>query len=329
MTMSLVLLTFNRWDRTSRLLDSLLAGGADLGDVELVWIENGSTDATRPAFAAWLDRHGGRFGRVVTRFNEANHGFVVGVNEGVCLASGQDVCLLNSDAVVGPGWYEGLRRALALPGVGAAGPVSDGMPWNQSLTHHGQGIRVVPVVYGFCLLAERRMFDRIGLLDERYGRGVIEVEDWCERASRAGFRFAVNTDVVVRHDEPHASYPPRVNRMLHIRNRRLFTDKWGVGPYFWGDRDTPRRRFARTVARVWPGEPLDGPALSDRLRTLGLDTELLVVSRHRDEDHLGWLPLGRRDPRVNVVCVRSDWAAGDLPALCQANARGATVEVTP
>ena len=51
---SLVLLTFNRWDRTHRLLESLRQAGDDDGDVELVWVENGSTDGTRPEFDAWL-----------------------------------------------------------------------------------------------------------------------------------------------------------------------------------------------------------------------------------------------------------------------------------
>jgi GT2 family glycosyltransferase len=323
MNTSLVLLTFNRWDRTSRLLDSLIADD-DLLDTELVWVENGSADGTREKFEAWLAEHGDRFGHVVRRFNDENHGFVVGVNEGISLATGREICLLNSDALVTPGWRRGLSAALAPADVAAAGPVSDGMPWHQSLAYRDQGVREVPVVYGFCLLAERAMFDRIGLLDERYGRGVIEVEDWCERAALAGLRFVVDTEVVVHHDEPHASYTPRVNAMLHIRNRRLFEAKWGVGPHLWGDRTRPRRRFARTVALVWPDAPLD---VSTQLSRLAEDTELLVVVRHRDEDHLGWLTPARRDPRLNVVCVRPEWTDDCLLPLCRANARGDTLEI--
>jgi GT2 family glycosyltransferase len=325
--LSLVILTFNRWDRTARLLDSLAADADDYADVELVWVDNGSADGTRAAFEAWLTAHPGMFGRVVRRMNEVNHGFVVGVNEAASIASGDHICLINSDAVVTSGWRRGLLSALRSPGVAAVGPVSDGMPWNQSLTYRGQGIRDVPVVYGFCLLAPRAVFDRVGLLDERYGRGVIEVEDWCERVTRAGMRFAVNTDVFIGHDEPHASYTPRVNAMLHIRNRKLFEDKWGVGPWYWGNRETPPRRFARTVVRVLTEGDLGPRSLRTDLDPLGDDTELLVVLPHHDDGHLGWLGLARRDARLNVVCVRPDWDESRLATVCRANSRGDVTEV--
>jgi len=327
-SVSLVLLTFNRWDRTARLLESIVDDADDYADVELVWVDNGSADGTRSGFETWLAAHEPMFHRVVRRFNDVNHGFIVGVNEGASLATGEHVCLINSDAVVTGGWRRGLLRALAGPGVAAAGPVSDGMPWNQSLDKRGRGIRPVPVVYGFCVLITRAALDTVGLLDERYGRGVIEVEDWCERATRAGLRFAVNTDVFVSHDEPHASYTPRVNGMLHIRNRGLFERKWGVGPWYWGDRDRAARSFDTTVARVAGDGVFDEAALRAELDTLDERTELLVVAPHRDdEEHLSWLHTARRDPRLNVVCVRPDWDERALEPLCAANARGAVTEV--
>lgn len=327
-SVSLVLLTFNRWDRTARLLESMVDDPDSYADVELVWVDNGSADGTRAGFEAWLAEHEPAFHRVVRRLNEVNHGFIVGVNEGASLATGEHVCLINSDAAVTAGWRRGLLRALDEPGVAATGPVSDGMPWNQSLEHRGRGIRAVPVVYGFCVLITREALDVVGLLDERYGRGVIEVEDWCERAVRAGLRFTVNTDVVVSHDEPHASYTPRVNAMLHIRNRGLFERKWGVGPHYWGDRDRAARRFDATVARVARDGVLCERALRSELDGLDERTELLVVAPHRDTEHLSWLHLARRDPRLNVVCVRPDWDERALEPLCAANARGAVTEMS-
>ncbi|MBV9013005.1 MAG: glycosyltransferase [Pseudonocardiales bacterium] len=327
-TVSLVLLTFNRWDCTIRLLDSLSADADGYSDVELVWIDNNSTDRTKCEFDSWLASHERLFGGLVRRFNDTNHGFVVGVNEATSLASGRYICLINSDAQVTSGWRHALLRALHEPGVAAAGPVSDGMPWNQSMEHSGQGIKQVPVVYGFCLMAPRWIFDQVGLLDERYGRGVIEIEDWCERAARAGMGFAVNTDVVVNHNEPHASYTPRVNGMLHIRNRQLFERKWGIGPWYWGNRDLPPLQYARTVVRVAADGVLDDRWLRGELGTLGGDTELLMVVRHCDDgNHLGWVGLARREPRLNVVCVPFNWHESQLPSVCRANSRGVSIEI--
>jgi GT2 family glycosyltransferase len=326
--LSLILLTFNRWDRTSKLLDSLSADPGGYDDVELVWIENGSTDGTRNAFETWLHRHRNFFHSVVRRRNDVNHGFVVGVNEGLSVATGAYICLVNSDAVITPDWRAGLFAALGdeADGVAAVGPVSDGMPWHQSLKFRGQGVQAVPVVYGFCLLARRAVIERTGLLDERYGRGVVEVEDWCERARRLGLEFRVNTDVLVLHDEPHASYTPRVNAMLHIRNRRLFEAKWGVGPYYWGKRDTAPTTFARTEVRIPPRRAPWMTEIAADLAAAPADTEFLVVLAHSDEaDHLAWIGTARRDTRLHVVCVPPDWDTRWLDELCLANARAPEV----
>jgi O-antigen biosynthesis protein len=43
--------------------------------------------------------------------HERNLGFVENVNEGLRALAPADVIVLNSDCVVTPGWYEGLRRA--------------------------------------------------------------------------------------------------------------------------------------------------------------------------------------------------------------------------
>lgn len=317
-----MLLTFNRWDCTSELLASFLADeDDDYTDTQLVWVDNGSSDTTLTEMDGWLARHGSRFHSVSVQHNGRNLGFIMGVNAGIDRSDGHCICLINNDAVVASRWRRDLRRAMAAD-VAAVGPVSNGMPWNQSLDHHGRGVREVPVLYGFCLLTRQSVIDDVGLLDERYGRGVIEVEDWCERARRTGMRLLVDTNVVVRHDEPHASYPARTNAALHIRNRGLFERKWGVGPYYWGDRTTPPRTFARSM--VWTMEPdASGPErLRDALRELPDDCELLVVTRRSEPPEPSWMRLARADPRLNVVRVRANWPESRLERLCTVNARG-------
>lgn len=324
-TLSLVLLTFNRWDRTRELLDSLLLEREAYAATQLVWVENGSGDGTREEFSAWLREYGSMFHSVTVSWQPENLGFIRGVNTGIDLSTGTYLCLINSDAQVTPGWARSLLRAAAGEGVAAVGPVSNGMPWAQSLEHFGNGVREEPVVYGFCLVTARAVLDRVGLLDERYGRGVIEVEDWCERARRAGLRFLVDTDVLVRHDEPHASYTPRTNALLHIRNRLLFQRKWGVGPYHWGDRTTPLVRFAETAVLVEEPESAGPGALAERLHTMRPDQELLVVTRRSTATEPEWARVARVDPRLNVVRVARGWDTSALTELCVANGRGAAV----
>jgi GT2 family glycosyltransferase len=302
------------------LLQSFLDDSEDYADTQLVWVENGSSDATPGEMGRWITRHGSLFHSVVEQRNQRNAGFIIGVNTGIDLCSGQHVCLINSDAVVSAGWLTRLRRA-AGGDVAAAGPVSNGMPWDQSLANFGQGVREVPVLYGFCLLTRRSVLDDVGLLDERYGLGVIEVEDWCERARRAGMRLLVDTDVLVRHDEPHASYTARTNAMLHIRNRALFEGKWGIGPHHWGDRSTRPRTYAKTLTWVRDDGPPDPRELRAALRDLSDDSELIVVVRRSELPEPSWLRIARADPRLNVIRVRRDWPEPRLDRLRAANAR--------
>ncbi len=272
----------------------------------------------------WIACYGSRFHNIVACRNARNVGFIIGVNTGIDLCTGRYVCLINSDAAVSGGWRGRLRDALQ-PDVAAVGPVSNGMPWNQSLDYRGRGLREVPVLYGFCLLTRRSVLDAVGLLDERYGLGVIEVEDWCERARRTGMRLVVDTDVVIRHDEPHASYTARTNAMLHIRNRALFEGKWGVGPHLWGDRSTSPRTYASSQAWVAGAAPPEPACLLAALSELPPDAELIVVVQSSQLPEPRWSRIARADPRLNVVRVRRDWPPSMLDRLCQANARSQVI----
>ena len=48
-------------------------------------------------------------------------------------------------------------------------------------------IEDVDRLVGFCLLIRREVIDAIGLLDERFGLGCFEDDDYCLRAMQAGY----------------------------------------------------------------------------------------------------------------------------------------------
>ena len=149
----------------------------------------------------------------------ANHGFSAGNNAGICSIRAQAYLLLNSDTIVRPSAIEELRRALAShPEADLFSPRlewPDGTPqcsvfrlpsaWSEfdrsartglvsrMLRRHLVSPPIVdrPVPFAWAsfaaILVRRRVFERIGLMDEGYFLYFEDV-DFCNRARRAGFR---------------------------------------------------------------------------------------------------------------------------------------------
>ena len=52
---------------------------------------------------------------------------------------------------------------------------------------------------GFCLLIRREVIEAIGPLDEQFGIGCFEDDDYCLRAIAAGFKAVIAGDAFVHH----------------------------------------------------------------------------------------------------------------------------------
>ena len=74
----------------------------------------------------------------------------------------------------------------------------DGFAWDWGRAQDGQ-LQEVDRLVGFCLLIRREVIEAIGLLDEGFGLGNFEDDDYCRRAARAGFRAVIARDAFVHH----------------------------------------------------------------------------------------------------------------------------------
>lgn len=205
---SIIIPTHNAVDYTRQCLESIRR----LTDepYELIVVDNGSTDGT----VAYLESLGGI--RLIR--NSENRGFPVAINQGLAAARGRHLLLLNNDTIVTTGW---LRRLLGVlhsdPQIGLVGPVSncvsgeqqvdvnyrdlsqlDGFAWDWSRTHRGVK-RLTDRLVGFCLLLKRAVLEQIGGLDERFGLGCFDDDDFCRRARSAGFQAAIADEVFIHH----------------------------------------------------------------------------------------------------------------------------------
>jgi len=81
-------------------------------------------------------------------------------------------------------------------------------------------------VTGAAMMVKRELFDKIGLLDERYFL-YYEDADFCERAKRAGFKVFYIPDAVVNHENAASSGLGSPLQDYYItRNRMLYASKF-------------------------------------------------------------------------------------------------------
>lgn len=200
--------------------------------------------------------------------NTENRGFPAAVNQGIAVARGSQVLLLNNDTVVATGW---LRRMLDALGrddrIGLVGPVTnrisgpqqvevaytqlaelDGFAWDWGQDHRGQSVDLDRLV-GFCLLIDRPVIEAIGLLDERFGIGNFEDDDYGRRAREAGFRTVVAVDAFVHHFGGRTFVGAGVDfAALMAENAKKCEEKWST-PKASPDQASARPKAPPSAAR--------------------------------------------------------------------------------
>ncbi|MHB1121604.1 MAG: glycosyltransferase [Ramlibacter sp.] len=212
--------------------------------LDLVVVDNASTDGTRE----YLRQFAATRPWVKLVLNDRNLGFAAGNNVGLAAASGEILVMLNNDTQVAPGWLHALWRHLARdPGLGMIGPVTNNigneakidvgysdpaaMPeWAVPYTvrHSGQQTDCRVLAF-FCAALRRRVYEEVGGLDESFGLGFFEDDDYCNRVRAAGWRLAIAEDAFVHH-HLSASFDQlkaASRQALFDKNKAIYERKWG------------------------------------------------------------------------------------------------------
>lgn len=239
---SVVVVTHNQLVCTRLCVESVLHEDP-AGVVELIVVDNGSADGT----LAYLEQLAGIDSRVHVLSNPDNRGFAAAINQGVARATADFFVMLNNDTVVTFGWLDGLLGRLGDPLIGAVGPVTGRSGTESEVTSEYRTLgelrtfaagRVrsnagetldVAMLPMFCLAVRRGTFERIGPLDEDYGIGLFEDDDYSERLCRLHYRLVCAQDVYVHHFG-EASFgelvPTGEYGELFTSNRTRFEKKW-------------------------------------------------------------------------------------------------------
>jgi GT2 family glycosyltransferase len=240
---SIVVVSYDNLVFTRMCLESVLAA-TEAPDYELVVVDNGSSDRSPD----YLRRLAKRNGRVRIVLNNANAGFARACNQGLAVAEGDVLVLLNNDTLLAPGWLPRLMSRLDDPEVGLAGPVTNRIgneaevdaryeTWREFLEFaarrtwefEGESFDISTVTM-FCAAMRRDAYERIGPLDQRFEIGLLEDDDYSMSARKAGYRTVCAEDVFVHHFGETSFgrlVPTGEYGSVLAANRKRFEEKWG------------------------------------------------------------------------------------------------------
>lgn len=240
MKTSIIVLTYNQLALTKQCLESIWKH-TNNDCIEVIVIDNGSHDGTRDYLK--------QITSIKAIFNKTNEGFAKACNQGLEVASGDNILFLNNDTVVTNQWLEPMIKLLYQDDkIGMVGPVSNyvsgpqQVPVNYTkveeiedfsrlycLQQRGRSKAVLRLV-GFCLLVKKKVLDQVGGFDERFVGGSFEDDDLSLRVLQAGYQLKIALDSFVHH-HGHATFtgnPDLSISQLYEENRQRFIDKWKV-----------------------------------------------------------------------------------------------------
>ncbi|MCX7780185.1 MAG: glycosyltransferase [Negativicutes bacterium] len=239
---SIVILTYNNLNYNKLCIESIRKY-TEPGTYEIIVVDNNSTDGT----VEWLKEQPD----LTLILNDRNLGFPKGCNQGMEIARGDSILLLNNDTIVTPRWLSNLRTCLFSDAkVGAVGAVTNSCSNLQAIRCSYQNIddmlafaeqynRLDPAKWeerlrlvGFCLLIKQEVVRRIGLLDERFTPGNFEDDDYSFRIRQAGYSLLLCKDTFIHHfgSGSFGKEKEKYNCLLRL-NREKFIKKWGFDAY--------------------------------------------------------------------------------------------------
>ncbi|MHB9099690.1 MAG: glycosyltransferase, partial [Syntrophales bacterium] len=238
---SIIILTCNQLEYTKKCVKSLRKHMPE--PHEIIFVDNGSTDGT----VKWLKALTKENKDYKLIENKLNLGFAKGCNQGIEASRGEYILLLNNDVVVAEGWLSGMLDCLkTAPDAGIIGPMTNNISGVQQVVsdeyrsveyldkYAGQfrekhRHRRIPLrrIVGFCMLFTRALAQQIGLLDESFGTGNFEDDDFCLRAALAGHRNYIAGDVFIHHYGSRSFIGNKIDYGTAMSgNRKIIEKKW-------------------------------------------------------------------------------------------------------
>lgn len=242
---SVIIVNWNTCDLLRGCLSSIAA--ETRAPHEVIVVDNASRDGS-------ADMVREEFPNAVLIDNAENRGFAAANNQGLAVAKGRNLLLLNPDTVILDGAIDSMLGWLARhPDVGCVGCqvwedadtiqhtcFADPGPLNQAIVIFGllrlarwlpvlgrpwyagwdrRSEREVDVVSGMFMLVPRPVLERVGLLDEAFFV-YAEEADWCRRIRKAGWRCVFAPEARILHLDGGSKSTAQIKSRMHVQMQK-------------------------------------------------------------------------------------------------------------
>jgi GT2 family glycosyltransferase len=248
---SIVIPTYNRKEKATRLLNSILKSKYPKDKLELIVVDDASTDGTSEEL-----KH--TFPQAQIIRNEKEQLLAQSRNIGIANCNGKLVFLIDDDNVVEENAVSELVNAMNRTAtLGVAGPMmyyfdAPSRVWCGRVKRSGvtsltsfperdlQQVNINRIVesdeFPNAFMVRREVFEKVGLFDEKVFPIHNDEGDFCKRAQRAGFKIGLVPTARICHDTPLPTKKLSGTRRFHVqtperafyvaRNRVLFHRKY-------------------------------------------------------------------------------------------------------
>lgn len=186
------------WNCADYATNCLLSIKKHSQNYRIIFIDNGSEPVQLELVKAVLDT----MPHLLIR-NDENLGFIKATNQGIKASTAPYVVLMNNDTEAVHGWLQKLSEPLYLSGKTAlSGPLTTTpLSWQGKYPKGRRGyvIRTRGMLAFFCTMFKREVFEHVGLLDETFGVGFGDDDDYCRRVLDTGYNMALVQDLVIPH----------------------------------------------------------------------------------------------------------------------------------
>jgi len=167
-------------------------------DYRVIWVDNGSNEDVFQCIQELLQL----MPHIIIR-NMKNLGFVKATNQGLQFSNAEYVVLMNNDTEAVEGWLDMLvDPMLNNPEIAITGPRTSADGSWQGRWEKTKGMFLLPetaMLAFFCAMIRKNVVNEIGYLDECFGVGFGDDDDYCHRVSKHGYKLALVQDLLIPH----------------------------------------------------------------------------------------------------------------------------------